>query len=188
MEVWNPSNFTVNQSNYLYSASTTNYQQAYTNAQSNSIAQRDSNGNLTSNIFYGTATNAEYADLAERFASDTVYPVGTVMELGGSEEVTQSTTVLSENIIGVISSDPAYLMNHTAGSNDSHPPIALAGRVPVRVTGIVNKGDRLVSAGDGTARKGLRAEITPFNVIGRALASKTDTAESLIEAIVRVNI
>ena len=174
--------------NSVYSASTGDYRQGHTDAAANSIAQRDSGGNLTANYFYGIATQAEYADLAERFASDLEYPVGTVMELGGTAEVTKVTDALSENIIGVISTNPAYLMNGEAGSNETHPAIALAGRVPVRVIGAINKNDRLVSAGNGLARSGSKSEITPFNVIGRALESKTDSGEGVIEAIVRVSI
>jgi hypothetical protein len=78
-------------------------------------------------------------------------------------------------------------MNSEAGNNVTHPPIALAGRVPVRVVGVINKGDRLVSAGNGLARTGLRSEITPFNVIGRALEDKLDDSEGVIEAIVKIN-
>jgi hypothetical protein len=172
----------------LYCTSTSDYRQGHVDAASYSIAQRDSGGNLTSNYFYGIATQAEYADLAERFASDTEYPVGTVMELGGSAEVTACTLDASENVFGVISTAPAYLMNREAGSDETHPAIALSGRVPVRVIGTVNKNDRLVSAGNGLARSASRSEITAFNVIGRALEAKTDAEEGVIEAIVRIAI
>jgi hypothetical protein len=62
----------------------------------------------------------------------------------------------------------------------------MTGRVPVKVTGTVNKGDRLVSAGNGIARVALDSELTPFNVIGRALASKTDAGLGTVEAIVTI--
>jgi hypothetical protein len=78
-------------------------------------------------------------------------------------------------------------MNSGAGSNDTHPPVAVQGRVPVRVTGKIRKGDRLVSAGNGLARAGARSEITAWNVIGRALEDKLDLGIGLIEAVVKLN-
>ena len=140
------------------------------------------------NNIYGTAVHAQYADLAERFQSDGVYTPGTVMEIGGVNEVTQVVNDLSENVFGVISTDPAYLMNGSAGNDQNYPPIALSGRVPVRVTGVINKGDRLVSAGNGLARSGKPSELTPRNVIGRSLIDKIDDGVGVVEAIVRINL
>lgn len=137
--------------------------------------------------FYGTANQALYADLAERFASDSEYVPGTLVKIGGTKEVTVETADLSEDVFGVISTDPAYLMNSGAGGNATHPPIAMTGRVPVRVIGAVKKGDRLVSAGNGRARAAQRSEITAFNVIGRSLEDKTSSGESLVMAIVKIN-
>jgi hypothetical protein len=137
--------------------------------------------------FNGNASTANYADLAERFASDATYPAGTVVELGGPAEITAAMGDLSENVFGVISTRAAYLMNNAAGNDQTHPPIAMQGRVPVRVTGKIMKGDRLVSAGNGLARSATRSEITSFNVIGRALESKLTDGEGTIEAIVKLN-
>ena len=78
-------------------------------------------------------------------------------------------------------------MNSQAGSNDTHPPVAMTGRVPVRVVGIINKGDRLVSAGNGLARAAQAGEATAFNVIGRSLTNKLDSGEGTVEAIVTIN-
>ena len=78
-------------------------------------------------------------------------------------------------------------MNSGAGPDATHPPVAMSGRVPVRVVGMIAKGDRLVSAGNGLARTGLRKELTAFNVIGRALENKNDANEGVIEAIVKLN-
>jgi hypothetical protein len=136
--------------------------------------------------FEGTATSAEYADLAERFAVDVELSPGTVVELGGSAEITKCDQDLSENVFGVISTNAAYLMNSNAGSDATHPPIALSGRVPVKVVGQVYKGNRLVSAGNGHARAAKPGEATAFNVIGRALADKLDTDPGTIEAIVTI--
>lgn len=137
------------------------------------------------NTVYATATSALYADLAERFFADAEYAAGTVVEIGGINEITVSTTDLSDSVLGVISTNPAYTMNNAAGGNDTHPVVALIGRVPVKAVGLINKGDRLVSAGNGCARTGLASEITPFNVIGRALVAKTSVEEQLILAIVK---
>jgi hypothetical protein len=112
---------------------------------------------------------------------------GTVVELGGAREITQAVKELSEAVFGVISTQAGFLMNGDAGDNNTHPAIAVNGRVPVRVVGTVRKGDRLVSAGMGLARAADRTEITAFNVIGRSLEDKTTVGEGTIEAIVKLN-
>ena len=130
---------------------------------------------------------ATYADLAERFEADAYYDAGTVVELGGEKEITSVRYELSEDIFGVISDTAAYLMNSGAGDNTTHPPVAMTGRVQVKVTGIVKKGDRLVSAGNGMARAAQSNEATAFNVIGRALENKTTTSIGTVLAIVTVS-
>jgi hypothetical protein len=77
-------------------------------------------------------------------------------------------------------------MNDNAGDNDTHPAIALAGRVKVNVTGKVTKGNRLVSAGNGIARAAVIGEATHFNVIGRALEDKTTNDIGHVEAFVSI--
>ena len=139
------------------------------------------------NTVFATATTALYADVAERFAADVEMLPGTVVELGGSAEITKSVDELSENVFGVISTRAAYLMNSGAGTDSTHPPIAMTGRVPVRVTGSIRKGDRLVAAGNGLARAAKTGEATAFNVIGRALESKESESLGVIEAIVTIN-
>lgn len=138
--------------------------------------------------FHGVATSAQYADLAERFEADQTYELGTVVAIGGEKEITAVDVELSEEVFGVISTAPAHLMNAGAGTNETHPPIAISGRVPVRVIGKVRKGQRLVSAGNGLARAATKDEITAFNVIGRALSNKTTDGEGTIEAIVKVSL
>jgi hypothetical protein len=135
---------------------------------------------------FGTATTAEYADLAERFEADTPYEPGTVVELGGEKEITAVADELSERVFGVISTRPGFLLNGRAGENDTHPAVALNGRVPVKVIGLVNRGDRLVSAGNGLARAAKAGEATSFNVIGRSLENKTTESISTISAVVKV--
>ena len=139
------------------------------------------------NNVYGTSIHAQYADLAERFEADAEYEPGTVVEMGGTAEITAVGNDLSEEVFGVISTNAAYLMNSSAGTDSTHPPIAVQGRVPVKVTGVIRKGDRLVSAGNGIARAGKRSEITTWNVIGRALEDKTTTGLGMIEAVVKLN-
>ena len=137
--------------------------------------------------FDGESTSAQYADLAERFEADAVYEAGTVVSLGGAAEVTQSVEELSEDVFGVVSDRAAYLMNAGAGSDATHPPIAMNGRVPVKVVGTVNKGDRLVSAGNGFARAAQNGEATARNIIGRALQTKTTEEAGTVEAVVKIN-
>lgn len=148
-----------------------------------------SSGNRISTVFAttfnGTATAAEYADLAENFRPDQSYPSGTVVALGGAEEITAVNDELSSKVFGVISERPAYLMNSAQAGG---APVAVAGRVPVRVVGMVNKGDRLVSAGNGLARAASEDEsINAFNVLGRAIQSKSTMEEGTVEAFVTIN-
>jgi hypothetical protein len=137
--------------------------------------------------FIGTATQANYADVAERFEADAFLQAGTVVMLGGAKEICEAQEELTEEVFGVVSSKPAHLMNANAGTNETHPPIAMSGRVPVRVVGEVKKGDRLVSAGNGLARAASKDELTSWNVIGRSLEDKLTADEGVVEAIVRIN-
>jgi len=153
---------------------------------SNSVGNIGSSSNYFNQVF-ATATTALYADVAERFAADELLEPGTVVELGGAKEITRSQQDLSENVFGVISTRPAYTMNGGAGENDTHPPVAMTGRVPVNCIGRVRKGDRLVSAGAGVARAAGPGEATAFNVIGRSLEDKITQDTGAIEAIVTIN-
>ena len=130
--------------------------------------------------------NATYADLAERFESDAYYDAGTVVELGGDAEITAVVNELSEDVFGVVSNTAAYLMNATAGDDTTHPAVAVGGRVQVKVTGKVRKGQRLVSAGNGIARAAKLGEANSFNTIGRALANKITDDVGTIEAFVSI--
>jgi hypothetical protein len=125
--------------------------------------------------------------LAERFAADTHIEPGTIVALGGAEEITRVNDELSNKVFGVVSTAPAYLMNSGAGNNASHPAVAVSGRVPVKVTGKVVKGDRLVSAGNGLARSAIEGEANYFNCIGRALKDKKTSEVGTIEAFVIIN-
>ena len=141
------------------------------------------------NVVHALATSAQYADVAERFEADAPMSEGAVVSLGGEAEITEVNGDLSDNVFGVISTQPAFMMNSDAGNSESHPFVAMTGRTPVRVIGQVNKGDRLVSSTvKGTARAITGADsINPFHVIGRALEAKTDDGIGLVNAVVRTN-
>jgi hypothetical protein len=132
----------------------------------------------------GSTLQATYADLAERFESDTELTPGTVVELGGRKEIRAVRYELSEDVFGVISNTAAYLMNSGAGPDKTHPPVAMSGRVKVKVVGKVVKGQRLVSAGEGLARAAQDGEATAFNTIGRSLEDKPTVETGTVEAIV----
>ena len=144
---------------------------------------------IRANVVHAVATSAQYADVAERFEADAPMSAGAVVEVGGDAEITETTSEMSENVFGVISEQPAYAMNAAAGNNDTHPYVAMTGRTPVRVTGAVTKGQRLVtSTVKGCARAVATGEsISPFNVIGRALESSTDAGIKLVNCAVRTN-
>jgi hypothetical protein len=120
----------------------------------------------TFNTVFAKATTAQYADLAEMYASDAEYEPGTVVDFGGTQEITISATPGSDRIAGVVSTDPAHLMNSTQ-SGDHVIAVALTGRVPTRVTGTVWKGAMMISAGNGHAQA--CATPTIGTVIGKSL-------------------
>jgi hypothetical protein len=112
--------------------------------------------------------------------------VGDVVMLGGEAEVTKCNKELCDQVFGVVSDSPAFLMNAQAGNNDSHPMIALKGRVIVKVNGTGKAGDRIVSAGNGEAKVANLDECTAFNVLGRLIKDKYSTDTSLMECVIGV--
>jgi hypothetical protein len=141
---------------------------------------------IRANIVHATSTSAQYADLAERYATDTPVSAGDVVILGGTEEITKCIRELDDAVFGVVSERPAYLMNADAGNNDSHPMIALKGRVRVKITGTGRAGDRIVSAGNGEARVAGLAECTAFNTLGRLIQDKYSVQTELHECVIGV--
>jgi len=139
---------------------------------------------LSYNTIFAKATSAQYADLAEMYVSDTAYTPGTVVEFGGDCEITTTTTTHSTQVAGIISTQPAYLMNATQTGN--HPlEVALVGRVPCRVVGTIRKGDRLVSSNlPGVAQALDIAQYQPGCIIGKALAEYNSTEPGVIEVAV----
>jgi hypothetical protein len=139
--------------------------------------------------FHGTATSAQYADLAEYYSSDAEYEPGTVLKIGGEAEVTQTTTAFCPEVFGVVSTDPAYLMNSNLGG--TRVAVALEGRVPVKVIGQVKKGQRLLSSEEpGVARAPTDYEMQEYmdwyRIVGRALEDKTTEGIGLVEVAVGV--
>jgi hypothetical protein len=132
------------------------------------------------NTFYGKSTQAVYADLAENYTSDADYAPGTVVIFGGPAEITIATQSHDTRVAGVISTNPAYLMNSTAPGL----PVAMTGRVPCRVQGPVKKGDVLVSGtAPGTAQR-IGMNWQPGCVLGKALESIGDAEIAVIEVVV----
>lgn len=146
-----------------------------TAASANSIARRDGSGNLTANVFSGTATSARYADLAEKYTTDKEYAIGTVVVVSMAEdfECTQS-YIGGQLAVGVVSEKPAFLMNKDADGQ----AIALRGRVPVRVIGPIAKGQTVMASLDGKAIYG------QLNPIGIALETNMEFSEKLVECVI----
>jgi hypothetical protein len=137
------------------------------NGQGNAVGNIGSSS-VYFNRLFAQATTALYADLAENYLGDADYASGTVLDFGGTQEVTISTVDSSKRVAGVVSTNPAHLMN--AGVVGEHVvTVALIGRVPVSVTGTVRKGDLMVSAGDGTARAVTIASPKVGTIIGKSL-------------------
>ena len=103
--------------------------------------------NPNTDVLNVTAASALYADIAERYEADAVYEPGTVLMLGGTKEVTLACFHATTAVAGIVSTKPAYMMNSEAGSDETHPYIALKGRVPCKICGPVKKGDLLVASG-----------------------------------------
>ena len=134
--------------------------------------------------FIGTATQALYSDLAERYESDEPLEPGTVVCLGGKKEITISKTIADIDVFGVISTNPAIMMNSGAGNDDTHPYVAFCGRVPVKVTGRINKGDRLMSSNIPGVAQVWQREYGVLCVIGRSLQNKTNDGIEIIEMVI----
>ena len=146
----------------------------------------DHDSNVTiSGTLNGTASSAKYADLAERYTTDEDYEEGTVLVFGGDEEVTQCTNKFDKRIAGVVSTDPAYLMN----SELEGATVALVGRVPCKVIGEIRKGDLMVASDTPGHAEAWRDESNPpaGSIIGKALENKIGASTDVIEVVVGKN-
>ena len=156
-------------------------------ALSTQFASIQSGVNMNSTTHYkfrGIATSAEYADLAERYEADAEYEAGTVVKIGGDKEITETTEEADDDVFGIVSASPGFEMNAGAGTDATHPFVALAGRVPCKVIGPVNKGDRLVSSTTPGHAQAEQKGDTIRSIIGRSLESKDSDEAGTVEVVV----
>jgi len=147
------------------------------------MATADFSGNVDALNFNGVASSAKYADLAEIYKADADYEPGTVVKIGGQFEITQTLNHNDVDVFGVISTNPAYLMNKDAEGL----AVALKGRIPVKVLGKVKKGDRLCSSDEpGVAWVVSEGEYDVRAVIGRSLEDKDSGDFGVVEAVIGV--
>tara|TARA_B100000579_G_scaffold186490_1_gene152002 strand:+ start:12838 stop:15870 length:3033 start_codon:yes stop_codon:yes gene_type:complete len=153
---------------------------AYTGSMVNMTGNVTTSANVHASFFVGTATAARYADLAEKYESDAEYEAGTVLVFGGEAEVTACEEELDHRVAGVVSTDPAYMMNADAEGQY----VALTGRVPCKVVGPVAKGDLMVASSvKGHAKADNNAG--PGRIIGKAIG-EIDSGEGVIEVLVNM--
>jgi len=137
---------------------------------------------MYANVFDGVATSAQYADLAENYLADDSYDVGTVLIFGGEAELTTTGVKNDTRVAGVVSENPAYLMNNSL-EGDHVTALALTGRTKIKVVGIIQKGDLLVSSTTpGYAIRNNDAKAG--TIIGKAIQNKDDAGEGIIEAVI----
>jgi len=128
------------------------------------------------NTVYAKATSAQYADLAEIYETDSTYDVGTVMIFGGEKEVTQSTISNDTRVAGVISENPAYLMNNKSEGQ----AIALVGKVKCKVHGTISKGDLLTTCEEHPGCARTTTSPVLGSIVGKAMEDKASDGESVI--------
>jgi hypothetical protein len=136
------------------------------------------------NTVFAKATSAQYADLAEMYCADSEYTPGTVLDFGGNNEVTTTTTSHSTQVAGIVSTNPSYLMNSALDCLNA-VEVALVGRVPCHVVGKIAKGDRLVSSNiPGIATRLDMSQYQPGCIIGKALEAYDSETVGTIEVAV----
>jgi len=143
----------------------------------NTVAVRDSSGNLNAVLFQGVATSARYADLAEKYTTAEELPVGTAVAVCSHDDHEVEPAVASQMAIGVVSAEPAYLMNSEADGQ----AIGLKGRVPVRVKGPVKKGQAVYAWSEGVC-----STLSTTGLVGIALESNSEESEKLVECVLKV--
>jgi hypothetical protein len=132
----------------------------------------------------GISMEAEFADVAEIYVGDAAYEPGTLVSLGGVAEVTQTTSFADTNIFGIVSTRPAYLMNAKRKRAKNALPIAVAGRIPVKVKGRVNRGDRLIASDEPGIAQAAPQDVAPWAIIGRSLEAFAGEGIGRVEAVV----
>jgi hypothetical protein len=153
------------------------FQTASIAAGGNTIAARDASGDLTANVFHGTATQAQFADLAEKYTTAEELPAGTAVAVCGHLDHEVEPASASSFCIGVVSTDPAYMMNSEAEGQY----IGLKGRLPVRVKGPVSKGMAVYAWAEGVC-----TTIASTALVGIALETNNDEGEKLVECVLKV--
>ena len=142
----------------------------------------------TAGGFETVARQAKYADIAERYYADSVIEPGSVVVFGGDKEITQTNILADPRVAGIISTEPYLIMNsphrEEEKTDEYHPPVALAGRVPCKVQGTVKKGDIMVSGTMlGYAQAWKKAEHPPAgSIIGKAIEN-FDGETGVIEVV-----
>ena len=132
-----------------------------------------------------TATTAQYADLAERYEADEPMEYGDVVKIGGDKEITKTTENQDPDVFGVVSQNPAYKMNAGAGSDETHPYVALTGRAPIKLVGPVKKGQYVVASSEpGVAIAIDSRPENVYSVIGRSLQDNNDEGIKYVEITV----
>lgn len=166
----------LNVGGYDYLNPLANIRYPSTAATANTVAVRDQNGDLTANYFKGIATEAWYADLAEKYTTDQDYPTGTVMMICDHPDHEAEACVDGGIPIGVISAEPAYLMN----SESDGQAVGLKGRLPIRIVGPIRKGQAVFATGTGVA------SAVGVHMVGVALETNESEEEKLVECILKV--
>jgi hypothetical protein len=150
---------------------------------STSFTFNPSTNRVTADYFDGIATSALYADIAERYESDTEYEPGTVLVLGGLKEVTVTTVCADTKVAGIVSTNPGFTLNAGVGPNNTHPLIALKGRVPCKVTGKVSKGDLLVTSSTPGYAEVATQNSHPLSILAKAIGEQ-DAGQGVVEVMV----
>jgi hypothetical protein len=146
--------------------------------------------NLEVETLTGTATQARYADLAERYETDTPVETGDLVKIGGEKEITKTQTSQDIDVFGVVAENPALMMNSDAGTDETHPYITMTGRTKCKIVGPISKGDRIcASSTPGVAEK---MDVTTQNVnilaiIGRSLENNSSDGVKLVEVVLGKN-
>jgi len=153
------------------------FRSASASATNNTVAVRDATGNIAANLFQGVATQARYADLAEKYTTAEELAPGTAVAVCSHEDHEVEPAAASNHCIGVVSTDPAYMMNSEADGQY----IGLKGRLPVRVKGAVRKGDVVYAMADGVC-----GTVATTAMVGIALESNSDDGEKLVECVLKV--
>ena len=155
----------------------TDFRSASVSATNNTVAVRDATGNIAANLFQGTATQARYADLAEKYSTAEELPAGTAVAVCSHPDHEVGPASASDFCIGVVSTDPAYMMNSEAEGQY----IGLKGRLPVRVKGAVKKGQAVYALADGVC-----TTLATSALVGIALEGSDNEGEKLVECVLKV--